>query len=236
MAAEERFEGFRRYAVYAAPGGALGRFGAAWLGWDAETGRAGDGPPAGVGPLPRPWAKVVATPARYGFHGTLKPPFRLAAGTDAAQLHWAIQALCLRLTPLVAGPLRLERIGGFLALVPAGPAPALDALAVRLVEGLDAFRAPPTADEVARRRPERLSHRQRALLDRWGYPHVMEEFRFHLTLTGDLPGAEAAAVERALAPALAPLLADDLRLSDVALFGEAPDGRFRLIHRYPLGG
>ncbi|HMO07920.1 MAG TPA: DUF1045 domain-containing protein [Paracoccaceae bacterium] len=234
--AEARFEGFRRYAVYAAPGGDLGRFGADWLGWDAETGCLRNGPPAGVAPLPRPWSEVVAAPARYGFHGTLKPPFRLAPGTDAAQLHWAIQALCLRLVPVDAGPLRLARIGGFVALVPAGPAIALQALAARLVEALDAFRAPPTPDETARRIPDRLTARQRALLDRWGYPFVMEEFRFHLTLTGDLPEAEAEAAIGALAPAVEAVLPPALRLPDVALFGEAPDGRFRLIHRYPLGG
>jgi hypothetical protein len=28
--------------------------------------------------------------------------------------------------------------------------------------------------------------RQRNYLDRWGYPYVMEEFRFHMTLTGRL--------------------------------------------------
>lgn len=234
--ADDRFDGFRRYAVYAAPGGALGRFGAAWLGWDAETGTSAAEPPAGLGPLPRPWAEVVAAPARYGFHGTLKPPFRLAPGTDAAQLHWAIQALCLRLRPVDAGPLRLERIGGFLALVPAGPAPALDDLAARLVEGLDAFRAPPAPAEVARRNPDRLSAAQRALLDRWGYPYVMQEFRFHLTLSGDLPEDQAEGLRAALAPAVGAVLPDALHLPDVALFGEAPDGRFRLIHRYRLGG
>ena len=34
-------DGYRRYAIFWAPpaGSGLARFGAAWLGWDAETGR-----------------------------------------------------------------------------------------------------------------------------------------------------------------------------------------------------
>lgn len=228
-----RFEGFRRYAVYVAPTGALGAFGTAWLGWDAAAGQS-VAPPA-LPPLPRPWAEIVAVPRKYGFHGTLKPPFRLAEGMGAHELHWAVQALALRLAPAEAAGLRLARLGGFVALVPEGDAGPVSALAARVVEALDAFRAPPDAAEIARRRPERLSPRQRALLDRWGYPYVMEEFRFHLTLSGDLPEAEAEALRAALAPQVAPLLTRPFVLDHLALFGEAPDGRFRLIHRYPLG-
>ena len=34
-----------------------------------------------------------------------------------------------------------------------------------------------------------LTDRQEALLTQWGYPYVMEEFRFHITLTGALDPA-----------------------------------------------
>ncbi|TKA95193.1 DUF1045 domain-containing protein, partial [Cereibacter changlensis] len=90
--------------------------------------------------------------------------------------------------------------------------------------------------EIARRRPERLSPRQRGYLADWGYPYVMEEFRFHLTLTGDLPEAEAAQVEAVLAPVLAPLLPRPFRIGSLCLFGEAADGRFRLLERVALTG
>jgi putative phosphonate metabolism protein len=228
-----RFEGYRRYAIYAAPEGALGDFGAAWLGWDAAAGRAVQAPD--LGPLPCPQADLVATPRKYGFHGTVKPPFRLAQGMGASDLHWATQALCLRLAPVATEGLGLSRIGGFLALIPQGDTTALGALAASVVEALDPFRAAPDAAEIARRNPDRLTPRQRDLLERWGYPYVMEEFAFHLTLTGDLPGDRADAVQAVLAPALAPILPRPFVLDSLALFGEAPDGRFRLIRRYPLG-
>ena len=51
-------EGYMRYALYhAPPPGPLAGFGAAWLGWEAETGRI---PPApAIAPLPRGRAEIV---------------------------------------------------------------------------------------------------------------------------------------------------------------------------------
>ncbi|QYK43589.1 MAG: DUF1045 domain-containing protein [Paracoccaceae bacterium] len=225
--------GYRRYAIYAAPDGPLGAFGAAWLGWDL-----GDGtePAAPVVPgLPMPREAVVATPRKYGFHGTIKPPFRLAAGVAPEDLDTAAAALSAGLAAVALPGLRLQRLGGFLALVPDGDQASLSALAARAVEALDPFRAPADAAEIARRNPDRLTERQRALLDRWGYPYVMEEFQFHLTLSGNLPGDQADAVLAALAPAIAPVLPRPFTLDSLALCGEGADGRFRLIRRYPLG-
>lgn len=228
-------QGYRRYAIYWAPDpGPLADFTAAWLGWNPATGRAVPHPP--VGRLPRPVAEITATPRRYGFHGTIKPPFRLAAGTDAVGLDRAAAALSARLAPLSLPGLALHRIGGFLALTPEGDAAPLAALAAEVVRGLDRFRAPPEAAEIARRRPERLTPRQRALLDAWGYPYVMDEFRFHLTLTGDLVQAEADAVAAALAPGLAPLLPRPFRIDSLSLFGEDGSGLFHSLRRYALSG
>ena len=88
--------------------------------------------------------------------------------------------------------------------------------------------------EIARRRPDWLSTRQRDLLDRWGYPHVMEEFRFHLTLTDRLDEPEP--VRAALADYFAPVLPRPFVIEDLCLFGEDQSGRFHLLHRYALSG
>ncbi|ETX27745.1 DUF1045 domain-containing protein [Roseivivax isoporae] len=227
--------GFERYALYYAPEpGALADFGASWLGWDAGAGMSRPHPDLPA--LPVPVADLTATPRKYGFHGTLKPPFRLAPGSTPAALHADAAALCATLAPVTLGALRLARIGRFLALVPEGGEEGLAALAAALVRGLDAHRAPPTEAESARRRAARLSPRQEALLARWGYPYVMEEFRFHLTLTGPLDPATRDATEAALGPVLAPLLPRPFRIGSACLFGEAPDGRFHLVHRYALTG
>ncbi len=227
--------GFDRYAIYyAPPPGTLADFGAAWLGWDAATGREVAHPE--VADLPRRVAALTETPRKYGFHGTIKPPFRLAEGQSAEALHHATQALAARLAPVTLDGLGLHRLGGFLALTPEGDATALAALAAEVVQGLDAFRAPPTEAELARRKANGLSARQQDMLARWGYPYVLGEFRFHLTLTGDLPATEAAQVEAALAPRIAPLLPRPFRVAELCLFGQPSDGRFRVLQRYPLSG
>ncbi|WP_212523443.1 DUF1045 domain-containing protein [Actibacterium sp. MT2.3-13A] len=226
---------YRRYAIYFAPEpGPLAEFGAAWLGWDPATGKEVAHPD--VAALPRPVAELTETPRKYGFHGTIKPPFRLAGGQSAQALHAAAQALCARLAPVALEGLGLSRLGAFLALTPKGDTGALAALAAETVRALDRFRAPPSEAEIARRNPARLSPAQRALLEKWGYPYVLGEFRFHLTLTGRLERGEAGAVEAALGPVVAPLLPAPFRVDNLCLFGEAEDGRFHLLHRYALSG
>ena len=90
------------------------------------------------------------------------------------------------------------------------------------------------AAELARRRQARLSPAQEANLKRWGYPYVMDEFHFHITLTGPLPEPEHAPVEAALHRALAGKLPAPFEIPDLALMGEDAEGRFHLIHRYRL--
>ncbi|MDK3019002.1 DUF1045 domain-containing protein [Pseudodonghicola flavimaris] len=227
---------FERYAVYYAPpvNADWGRFITRWLGWDMETGREMPHPEAPE--LPLPVAEITATPRKYGAHATIKPPFRLAAGQSRVALEAACAALCRDLAPLRLDGLELARLGRFLALRPCGDQAALNALAARVVEALDPFRAPAPEAELARRRAAGLSPAQEANLIRWGYPYVMEEFRFHITLTGKLAKDRLAAVDAHLGRNLAPLLPAPFAIADLALMGEAADGRFHLIHRYALSG
>ena len=227
-------EEFARYAVYyAPPAGDFADRAAAWLGRDALTGAVVAQPRFdGVDDL----GGLTREPRRYGFHGTLKPPFRLASGYSAGELHLAIGLLARRLPALQMAGLDLSRLGRFLALTPRGDDAALSDLAACLVRDLDMFRAPLTEAEIARRRPDSLSPRQRALLEDWGYPHVMEEFRFHLTLSDRLQDADIPAIEAAARAWFAPEQAAPFDLSEICLFGEAADGTFVLLHRYALSG
>ncbi len=225
-------EDFRRYAVYyTPPPGALADFGAGWLGWDMVKGAR----------VPRTIAldgaeDVTATPRRYGFHATLKPPFRLAEGHAPEGLASALADLAAA-TPAVAGArLHLERLGPFLALVPASDHAPFSTLCDAMVRGLDSFRAPASPDEIARRRASGLTPAQDAHLLRWGYPHVFEEFRFHMTLSGKLDPETALRVEAALSPHLAEVVPDPFRIDEVTLAGEDRDGYFHEIHRYALAG
>jgi len=226
---------YTRYAIYyAPPAGPLRDFAASWLGWDAAAGREVAHP--ALPGLPDTPAHLTAQPRRYGFHATIKPPFRLAEGCTAEALHDAAAAICARHAPVVLEGMRVARLGRFLALMPVGDTAALSGLAACLVEGLDAFRAPAAAAEIDRRRAAGLSTAQEFYLRRWGYPYVMEEFRFHMTLTGPLDEAQAGAVEAALAPALAPLLPRPYPIDALSLFGEDGEGRFHELHRYTLSG
>lgn len=226
---------FERYAVYYAPEpGALADFGAAWLGWDAARGQ--DAAHPRIPDLPQTVAQLTETPRKYGFHGTLKPPFRLVDGATQARLEVAVADLAQTLAPAHMPGLALEQIGGFVALIPTGDTAGLERIASACVKELDPFRAPLSAEDLIRRNAARLSEAQKELLGRWGYPFVMEEFRFHLTLTGNLPPEAAAAVRAALAPQLAPLIARPFVIRDICLFGEARDGRFHILHRYALSG
>ena len=229
-------EGYTRYAVFWAPpsGSGLARFGAAWLGWDAGAGCEVAQPDVA---LPRPLDQVTRTPRRYSFHGTLKPPFRLAEGAGAAALDQATRELAARIPPATAPGLTPSTRLGFLALMPGGPAPALDALAAACTRDLDRYSAPPGAAELAERRDRVLTPRQEANLTRWGYPYVLDDFRFHLTLSGRLRPGEAAALIEAATALAAPHLAPVLELDGICLYGDPGAGAgFRLLRRYPLSG
>jgi hypothetical protein len=222
----------KRFAVYYAPRpGAFANHAAAWLGWDAVLGAAVPQPEVPEIPFP---AILTAEARRYGFHGTLRAPFRLAEGLGQAEACDRVAALAAQLPVVVCEGLVMENLQGFLALTPVGCEAALLELAAAVVEGTNDLRAPLTADEIARRRPEALTPRQRNLLDTWGYPYVMEEFRFHLTLTDRLP--EPGPTMQALTRHFTPVLPRPFRIEDLCLFGEDQTGRFHLLHRYALTG
>lgn len=227
-----------RYAVYFAPsaGGALWRFGSAWLGRDAETGAYPARPPA-EGFAPQRLDELTAEPRRYGFHGTLKPPMALAPGRSEADLLAACAGFAASRTAFEAPPPRLAALGRFLALVPSAPSPELDALAADCVRAFDALRAPLTARELDRRRASGLSDRQDRHLRDWGYPYVMEEFRFHMTLTGGLDAAERERLAVILERLTAPLSVEPLPVDAVALFVQREHGApFRILARFPFRG
>ncbi|MFW8745910.1 DUF1045 domain-containing protein, partial [Mesorhizobium japonicum] len=113
---------------------------------------------------------ITVDARRYGFHGTLKAPFRLADGRSLAELDDMVRAFARTHDALAIPRLALARLGGFFALVPGGHSAALHELADAIVTGFDHFRAPATAEELARRRPDELPPRQRELLLAWGYP------------------------------------------------------------------
>jgi len=226
---------FTRYALYYAPPADAGwtRFATKWLGWDMQAGQTRDHPT--LPDLPLPIGEITTAPRKYGLHATIKPPFRLAPGTTRAALEKACADLCQTQPTFPLGPLRLTPLGRFLALCPLA-SPALSEFAARCVRDLDRFRAPLTPEQLTRRRAARLSPRQEANLMTWGYPDVLDDFRFHITLTGRLPKPDLPGVQRVLEQVLMPLIPPEMTFGDLTLTGEDVNGRFHLLRRFPLQG
>ena len=224
---------FSRYAVYfTCLPGPLADFGASWLGWDAVQGA-----PCThlqIPELPIPIERITKTPRKYGFHGTIKPPFRLAQDKTADDLSKALAAFCATRPSVELDALAVTRLGHFLALTPQGDASALCDLAGATVRELDQFRAALTKDELTRRRKSNLTKRQDDLLRAWGYPYVMEDFRFHMTLSGRLDQDVSAAVLSILQTRLDPILPAPFQIDALTLCGEDSEGRFHEVHRYAL--
>jgi ribose 1,5-bisphosphokinase len=198
-----------RYALYyaPAPGSAWARFGDEWLARSDAR---------------------LDQPRRYGFHATLKAPFRLRREATLAQLIEQLERFTRTQRVFRVPRLRVALLDDFLALVPHDAEPQLEALAAGCVKTFDRMRAPLNALELDRRRREPLTQRQEGLLARWGYPYVLDEFRFHMSLTGPLRGAQ---------PPPAPTLPEEpLRIDAVTVFEDpgAP-ARLRPVHRAEFG-
>ncbi|HEV3246121.1 MAG TPA: DUF1045 domain-containing protein [Beijerinckiaceae bacterium] len=174
-----------RVAIYAAPlpEDPLWAFGSSVIGYDAATGEAvSRSPPLGL--TLEHWAALTADPRHYGFHATLKAPFRLAENAKPQHLSEAVRGFCEGGRALTPFALEVRMIGDFLALVPVSAPDDLDPFAASVVTGFDEFRAPISPAERERRLAAALSERQIRNLDQWGYPYVLEDFRFHMSLTG----------------------------------------------------
>jgi hypothetical protein len=175
-------------------------------------------------------------PRLYGFHATLKPPFALAPGRSAAELARSFESFSRESFAFTVPALTLAEIGGFLALVPSAPCPDLDRLAERAVRAFDAFRAPPAGGELERRGQASLDGRERELLAAWGYPYVLDRWRFHMTLTGRLEPDDRTRVRAALAPLVAPYCREPIWVDAVALFVQpGPGVPFRYQSRFAFG-
>ncbi|MEM6825261.1 MAG: DUF1045 domain-containing protein [Pseudomonadota bacterium] len=224
--------GFQRYAVYYLPEDArLVRFGSAWLGWDIESGAMVEQPVVKGADI----QAATVTPRRYGFHGTLKPPFRLSKDRTAAELEAAVASFAALRSPVAVAGLELDNLGQFLALVPTGETSCLSGLAFEAVRVLDDFRAPAFASELQRRRARGLTPQEDEMLRTWGYPYVGPEFRFHLTLSGRSDPDTLLALKRT-ATRLLPPLPQPYPIASISLVGERGDGNFQLIQRYDLTG
>jgi putative phosphonate metabolism protein len=226
-----------RYAVYFVPAAESGlyRFGSSVLQYDCYTGR----------PLPPPeecaadagtWRKATDEPRRYGFHATLKAPFRLAPSSTEAQLVSALRSFAALGRKAAAIEPEIRMLSGFSALVPARESPAVEALAADCTTIFDAFRAPMSPQERARRLASGLNPSQVENLDRWGYPYLFADFRFHMTLTGKIEADRREPMIATLRRAFARMCgANPIAIDRLALVKQdTPDQAFRVLSHAAL--
>ncbi|GIT88554.1 DUF1045 domain-containing protein [Roseobacter sp. OBYS 0001] len=216
---------YTRYAIYyTPPPGRFAELGARWLGWDIAKGQ----------PVGSPDLDIVATPRKYGFHATLKAPFFLADGVTENHLLCAFRDLGQNLAPVALEGLEVRRLGGFVALEPFGNKDALQSLAANCVTRLDLFRAPMSEAERLRKTKPHMTQAHRQNLEQWGYAHVMDSFRFHMTLSGPLPKHIRDRVMTQAEAHFAPAQIAPLTIATITLVGERADGTFKSIEQARL--
>lgn len=227
---------FPRYAIYyvAAKGSDLDRFGAALLGYDAFSGN--DLPfPDGLAQAMPDWREFTCDPRKYGFHATLKAPLTLASGKTETELLAACETFAGRPRAIPAIRPVVDSISGFIAVVPAEPSAELARLAADCVREFDSFRAPLTPEDRARRNPSSLTVKQCEYLDRFGYPYVLEDFRFHMTLTGRLDAGRRQPVLTMLRDRFSTLGLQTLDIDRIAVCRQdTADSRFRILGQFVL--
>jgi putative phosphonate metabolism protein len=226
-----------RYAIHFTPPAhdLLTLAAAQWLGRNAFSGDAME-PPAIRGLGIHDVAFNTALPRRYGFHAALKAPFRLPAEVSESMLLRHLMRFAGAHDPFDLPPLEVVRLGNFFGLAPAVPCERMRFLAASVVQEFDAFRAPLSEAELERSDPGYLSASQFANLHRWGHPYVMDEFRFHMALTGPLSATEMPVFEQALRTYFAPYLATPVEIANLALFVEEEQGApFHVHSLHPMG-
>ena len=218
-----------RVALYWAPAldDPLTEAGNAWLGRDAERGVTVPQPNiAGLN-------DITAAPRVYGLHATLRPPMRLATGWE--EFCGAVERMAASAKPFQLPRLAVADAGGFLALRETAPCPALHGLADDCVRATDPHRLAPSAAELTKRRAAGLSPDQEQLLQRWGYPYVMQAWWFHVTLTRRLDVREMAAIRPAAEAHFAAALARPRQVTELAIFTQRDNGPLLIAERMKLG-
>ena len=178
-----------RYAIYYCPqmGTSLARFGQAWL-----------SPHARIASIaPQRLDELLHDARRYGWHATIRAPFSLLPERSFDDLRRAVVSIANTMHAFDL-PLRLDSLAGFLALRPESASGRIDALAATCLHALHPLCAP-LDEEARRRRAHGLDVTERELLRRYGYPYVLDRYRFHMTLAAPASPPEERALRGAIA-------------------------------------
>ncbi|MBU1175094.1 MAG: DUF1045 domain-containing protein, partial [Alphaproteobacteria bacterium] len=141
-----------RVAIYFAPAetAPLWVRACSWLGRDPASGEALPQPvPPGMEAMR--FEDLTESARRYGFHATLRSPFRLANGCDRNMLVSTMARFAEKTSPVSLGPVEIRDLFRFLAIMPVAQSRELTAFAAECVARFETCRAPLSPAERASR-------------------------------------------------------------------------------------
>ncbi len=227
---------FTRYAIYYVPPESdyLTRFVASWFGWDVYKSINVEYPV--LSNLNYDIKEITSTPSKYGLHATLKAPFCLAPDRTIDELRLSLLVLSHSIKQFEIPSICLRIISGFIAIVPTIQNESVNNLAKKCVEELDCFRQAKPLNNLNARRAAGLSDSEERNLLKWGYPYVLDDFRFHLTLTNKLSSKALKNVFPVLSSELQPVLNGPLVIGKICLLGESNiNEKFEVIEEFSFG-
>ena len=130
------------------------------------------------------WSTQSQVPSRYGFHATIKAPFTLAEGQSIDQLQQDLANFSNTQKPIPLPGLAPMLTSRYHSLAFEQQPEPLRQMAAACVQQFEPFRAPLTEADIKRRDPASLTPRQQDYLKQYGYPYVLDDFNFHMTLAG----------------------------------------------------
>jgi len=105
------------------------------------------------------------------------------------------------------------------------------------VRALEGYRKHRTEQELAAYRQSKLTVHQEQMLEHWGYPYVLEEFRFHMTLTDRIDDdTERDILLKAAEERCSDFLGQSLPVNEVVVCVQPErDTYMRVVERIPFG-
>ena len=233
---------YSRYAIYYAPPkeSNLEEFGRYWFGWDPLNAKLINNKHRinylnrfGIKNLIN-IDKNVLIPKKYGFHGTLIPPFKLNKNYSTNTLFKKTEEIAKKFKKFKFYKFKLKKINNFYAFVQNKKNNNINKLSNRLVRELFKFRSPLTKKEIDRRNPSKLSKLQLNILYKWGYPYLMSEFNFHMTLASEVTGNKLYLELKKIERNKEIILNEINNFDKIYIFGENQKGMFENLENFSL--
>ena len=233
---------YSRFAIYYAPtkGSGLEEFGKQWFGWDPldakfinKKQRINYLNRFGIKNL-KNIDKNVLIAKKYGFHGTLIPPFKLNKNYSTNTLFKKTEDIAKKFKKFKFYKFKLKIINNFYAFIQNKKNSDINKLSNRLVKELFKFRSPLTKKEIDKRNPSKLSKLQLNILYKWGYPYLMTEFNFHMTLASEVTGNKLYSELKKIEKKKEIILNEINNFDKIYIYGENQKGMFENLENFSL--